>query len=57
MDKITIVAGDTQKYENLIEYLKFVFPECEIQLITERNVSYMDYSQDSQYDYVTSLNH
>ena len=40
MKKIVIVAGDSEGYEGLIECLKILFPESEIQVISkEKRIS------------------
>jgi hypothetical protein len=34
MDKIVVIAGDSGTDESLIESLKMLFPECEIQIVS-----------------------
>ncbi len=34
MDKIVLVTDDLEKFENVIEYLGFLFPDCEIQILS-----------------------
>ncbi len=34
MDKIVLVTDDLEKFENVIEYLGFLFPDCEIRILS-----------------------
>ncbi len=37
MDLIVIRSNDYEKYQNLVEYLEYVFPECEIRIVSNQS--------------------
>ena len=43
MDKIVILSGNSERNDSLIECLRMLFPECEIQNLSGRTESFGDF--------------
>ena len=51
MDRIVFVTDGSENDHGMIELLKALFPECEIQIVSRKGESYMDRPKDSLGDH------
>lgn len=47
MERIVIVPNGSENNHGLIELLKALFPECEIQIVSRKGESSVDFPEDS----------